>query len=91
MKRLASLAFPRSTAMVYWVRSLVPTLKNALTSARRSAIRTAAGVSIMTPTGTESALCVPAFLSALASSATSCILHISSTEIGKLPGGPIIR
>ena len=27
-------AFPRSTAMVYWVRSLVPTLKNALTSAR---------------------------------------------------------
>ena len=33
MKRSASRAFPRSTAMVYWVRSLVPTLKNALTFA----------------------------------------------------------
>ena len=54
MNRSASRALPRSTARVYWVRSLVPTLKKALTSASRSAMSTAAGVSIMTPTGTDS-------------------------------------
>ena len=40
-KAVGEAAF-RSTASVYWVRSLVPTLKNALTSVSRSAIIVAA-------------------------------------------------
>src|SRR3954449_12450755 len=69
VKRSARRALPRSTASVYWVRSLVPTLKKALTSARRSAIDTDAGVSIITPTGTSCAARTPACLREAASSA----------------------
>ena len=65
VKRSASRALPRSTAIVYWVRSLVPTLKKALTSASRSSMSTAAGVSIMTPTGTAWAARTPARRSAV--------------------------
>ena len=51
VNRLARLAFPRSTARVYWTRSLVPMLRNATSAARVSAATAAAGVSTITPSG----------------------------------------
>lgn len=41
--------FPRSAAITYCVRSLVPMLKNRARAASSSAMNTAAGVSIITP------------------------------------------
>src|SRR5206468_615396 len=61
VKRSARRALPRSTTSVYCVRSLVPTLRKSLTSARRSAITAAAGVSTMTPRGTVLAAGMPLF------------------------------
>ncbi len=44
--------FPRSIASVYWMRSLVPMLKNSASRASTSAMITALGTSIMIPSGT---------------------------------------
>src|SRR5581483_7315923 len=45
----ATFSFMRSTARVYWMRSLVPRLKNFKRRARLSATRTAEGISIIAP------------------------------------------
>ena len=63
MAKGSSLAFWRSSAQVYWVRSLVPMEKKSHSSARSSATSTAAGVSIMVPTSMS-----PIFLPSAASS-----------------------
>src|ERR1051325_6291888 len=82
VKREAMCALPRSTARVYWVRSLVPTLKKELTLASRSATTTAAGVSIITPTGSSFAARIPAAARAAASSASSSRARSTSAARG---------
>ena len=68
----------RSAAKVYCVRSLVPMLKKSTSGARWSAISTAAGVSIMMPTGTSALKGMPAAASSLAALAMSaCARRIS--------------
>ena len=52
-KRLLMLAFIRSAARVYWVRSLVPMEKKSTSLASTSAMTAAAGVSIMMPYSTS--------------------------------------
>ena len=87
LKRSASRALPRSTASVYCVRSLVPTLRKSLTAASRSAITAAAGVSTITPTGTEGAASTPSRVRFAASSLT--IARVRSTSSSSVTRGII--
>ena len=64
----ATVSLVRSTASVYWIRSLVPIEKKSTSFARWSAIRAAAGTSTMMPTGRFSRIACP---SAASSAATS--------------------
>src|SRR5207247_1660237 len=85
VKRSASRALPRSTTSVYWVRSLVPTLRKSLISASRSARTAAAGVSTITPSGTDLPMGIPTLSRRAAS---SCIIsRVRSTSSSRVTKG----
>ena len=71
--RSATFSFNRSTAKVYWIKSLVPMLKNLARSPSPLAVSAAEGISIMMPTSRSSSNAVP--------SARSSALHSSSSSL----------
>ena len=87
--RFATRSFPRSTASVYWIRSLVPIEKNETSRAKTAAMRAALGTSIMMPTGISRSKSIP---SSSSSSATSWrIIFVWRSSIAVEISGNMIR
>ena len=78
--KCAMRSFTRSTASRYWMRSLVPTLKNAQSLARMSAVVAALGISIIAPTSMVSSNAWPRALSSVLHSASTALAWPSSSE-----------
>ena len=77
--RSATFSFSRSTASVYWIRSLVPILKNLARVPNTSAVSAAEGISIMMPTSRFSSNSVFSARSSLWHSSSSALASSSSS------------
>ena len=80
----------RSTARVYWIRSLVPMLRKSTSSTKRSIIITAAGTSTIMPTGMLRLNSMPCSSRSSITSASTIFAWRSSSSV-EIRGNMICR